>query len=246
MLVRRLRRGLRQRPRQLRGSCVDLATDTGNCGGCGATDTTHVCTPDQSCNNGTCGCAATDSVCNGQCTNPLTDTMFCGATGDCLGGNAGVMCGANQACLNGTCVSTLIYRGSLPAKTGRWDYLNMLGLNGANADCEAHWPGSAVCTYQKLLAASTKAVPETTNAVDYNNVPVTDWWIDDPTALGTQRCQSNADAIPWSYGTADQGHVGKYVTLTPATGAISALTTEGLPSCNKTRFVACCSIVTAP
>lgn len=228
------------------GSCVDTATDKANCGGCSADDSVHLCAADETCNNGTCGCGPDDIVCNGVCTNPDTSQMYCGASGSCTGANAGEMCDGNEACLNGQCVSKLIYRGSLPATTGRWTYMGMLGLNGANADCAAHWPGSAVCTYDKLLAASTKTIPETTNATDYNNVPVTEWWVDDAAALGTQRCQSNADAIPWSYATADQGHVGKYVTLTAATGAISALTTEGLPSCNKNRFVACCSIITAP
>lgn len=228
------------------GSCVDPAADKNNCGGCGATDSMHVCVPDETCNNGTCGCGPSDIVCNGQCTNPQTSQMFCGASGSCTGSDAGTACTANEACLNGTCVSKLIYRGSLPATTGRWQYQGMLGLSGANADCEAHWPGTSICTYDKLLAASMKAVPETINATDYNNVAVTTWWIDDPAAGGSQRCQSNADQIPWSYATADQGHVGKSVTLTPSTGAISALTTDTLPSCNQNRFVPCCSIVTAP
>ena len=70
--------------------------------------------------------------------------------------------------------------------------------------------------------------------------------IDDPLALGTLRCQNNVDQIPWSYATADQGHVGKYVTLTAATGAISQLETGVLPSCNGTRHVACCSTIVAP
>jgi hypothetical protein len=108
------------------------------------------------------------------------------------------------------------------------------------------WPGSQLCSYDKLLMASTRAVPETTNAMDHLGNPVSSWWIDDPAAPSGQRCQSNQDGIPWSYGTADQGHVGKYVTLTPGTGAISALTVGTLPSCNGSRHVACCSTVVAP
>lgn len=228
------------------GSCVDQSSDEANCGGCGNAESLFVCAPGETCTDGVCGCGAGELVCAGTCTNPQTDNAHCGATGDCLGANAGETCGSNQACLNGDCVSTLIYRGSLPATTGRWNYQNVLGMTGANNECAARWPGSAVCTYEKLLAASTKATPETINAADFNAVAVTSWWVDDAAALGTQRCQSNADGIPWSYGTADQGHVGKFVTLTPATGAITALQTGTLPSCNGTRNVACCSILTAP
>ena len=227
------------------GSCIDQSSDEANCGGCG-TGELFTCATGESCIDGVCGCAAGELVCGGTCTNPATSDAYCGATGDCAGGNAGQSCGANEACLNGDCVTTQIYRGSLPAATGRWNYQNVLGMTGANNECAARWPGSAVCTYDKLLAASTKAVPETTNAVDFNNVAVTSWWVDDAAALGTQRCQSNADGIPWSYGTADEGKVGKFVTLTPATGAITALETGTLPSCNGTRNVACCSILTAP
>jgi len=231
---------------QCAGACVDLATDTDNCGGCGVDDSSHVCTPDQMCNTGVCGCGPTDIVCNGTCTNPNTSQNFCGATGACSGATAGDMCTNEEACVNGTCTSKLIYRGSLPASTGRWTYTGVLGLDGANADCEAHWPGSAICPYDKLLAASMKATPETINATDYNNNPVTTWWIDDATAVDNERCVSNQDAIPWSYATADQGHVGKSVVLTPATGAISALQTDALPSCKQARFVPCCSLVPAP
>jgi hypothetical protein len=231
------------------GNCVDETMDTRNCGGCGTTDTTHVCALSETCNNGVCGCAATDITCAGVCTNPATSNTNCGASGTCAGTNAGTMCQANEACLAGTCTSKLIYRGSLPGGTGRWQYQATLGLNGAIADCAAHWPGSTVCTYAKLLAASTKATPETLNATDYNGVAVAQWWMDDPTiTAGTEgRCMSNADQAPWTYATADQGHVGSHVVLTPGTGAISAQTLETIGTgCNQIRNVPCCSIVTAP
>lgn len=228
------------------GNCVDFATDESNCGGCGATSSQYECTPDQTCNNGVCGCGPDEIVCGGVCTDPKTSQNYCGATGTCTGANDGTMCTNDETCLNGVCTAKFIYRGSLPATTGRWTYMGMLGIAGANADCAAHWPGTAICTYSKLLAASMKPTPETINATDYNNVPVTTWWIDDPQAAASQRCRNNADGIPWSYATADQGNVGKSVVLTPATGAISALQTDTLPSCNQSRFVPCCSLVTGP
>jgi hypothetical protein len=162
-----------------------------------------------------------------------------------MGGNAGMMCSAEQACVNGSCVFTKVYRGSLVASTGRWTYQGMLGLTGANAACAASWPGSAICTYDKLVLAQSKA--ELVNAVDTGNNPVSQWWIDDPQAPATQRCQSNADQIPWSYATQDQGHVGKYVVLDRPAGTIGAVVTATLGTgCNVVRHVACCSINIAP
>lgn len=228
------------------GACVDTQTDEANCGGCGTSGPQFMCDAAETCTAGACACAAPSVVCAGECTDPMTSTMHCGASGDCMGGNAGTACMANEGCVGGQCVSRLIYRGSLRATPGRWTYQGMLGLNGANAECNLRWPGSQVCSYDKLMMASTRAVPETINATDYMGNAVASWWIDDPNAPSGQRCQSNQDMIPWSYGTADQGHVGKYVTLTPATGAITTLQTGVLPSCNGSRHVACCSTVVAP
>lgn len=227
-------------------ACVDTQTDEANCGACGVDDPTAACAAGETCLGGACVCAAGSVVCAGTCTDPMTSNTHCGATSDCNGANTGTTCEPNQGCVGGACVSRLIYRGSLKATPGRWTYQGMLGLNGANAECAMRWPGSQVCSYDKLMMAATRAVPETINAADYMGAAVASWWVDDPTSLGTQRCQSNQDAIPWSYGTADQGHVGKYVTLTPATGAISTLTTGTLPSCNGARHVACCSTIVAP
>jgi hypothetical protein len=227
-------------------ACVDPASDNDNCGGCAADDPSFVCRPDQTCSGGTCGCTQSQVICAGACTDPMTNPMYCGASADCAGTNAGTRCDATEGCLDGACTSRLIYRGSLPATSGRWQFQAQLGIAGANAECAARWPGSEICTYTKLLSASVKATPETIMATDFNNVPVTTWWIDDPAAVGGQRCMSNADQIPWSYATADQGHVGKFVTLDRGTGAISALTVDALPSCNQNRFVPCCSKITAP
>jgi hypothetical protein len=236
------------------GSCVDTQTDEMNCGGCGLTGPQFVCDGAETCSGGGCICAAPSLTCGGVCTDPMTNPMHCGATGDCTGGNAGTTCMSNEGCVDGGCISRLIYRGSLRASNGNWTYQGQAGLNGANAECELRWPGSKVCTYDKLLMASQRLVPETMGATDFMGNAVTAWWIDDPTALPTQRCTNNNTrnvndpndlGVAWTYGTQDQGHVGKFVTLTPATGAISTVTTI-FPSCNTARHVACCSTVVAP
>ena len=226
------------------GTCTETLTDLANCGTCG-----NACSTSQTCNAGICGCAPGSLVCSGLCTNPAKDNNHCGATSDCLGTNAGKTCGAKEACSNGTCVSSLIYRGSLPGSTGLWIYGGVAGLTGANAACTAHFPGSEICTASKLALAQAKN--ELINATDYNNVPVTDWWIDDPNATPNERCNFVAqDNKPWTYQTAHLGYYSKYVTLTPATGTITPVQTGNIAAgtglCSQPRFVACCSIVTAP
>lgn len=228
------------------GACVDVRNDPENCMTCGTTCSAAM---EQSCNSGVCGCTATEITCGGVCTDPQTDRENCGAVDDCLGANAGEACAAGATCIGGQCLFATIYRGSLPAKTGRWDYTGVFGIDGANADCAAHFPGSAICPIEKMMLAQAKG--ELVNAVDYNNAPVGAWWIDDPAAPGNQRCQNNrvdppGENIPWTYETADLGNVGKFVTLTPAAGTIGPLTIEGLPSCTNSRNVACCSINIQP
>ncbi len=229
--------------------CVDVASDPDNCMTCGNTCSAAM---NQSCSAGVCGCAADELTCGGVCTDPLTSRDNCGASGDCLGDNAGEVCDAGATCIGGQCLFATIYQGSLPRSTGRWQYQGILGLDGANADSEAHFPGTAISTFAKLELAEAKG--ELINAVDYNNVPVEavvnvgpgDWWVDDPNAINNERCTKNSDGIPWSYSTADEAHVGTFVALDRAAGAIGNLITEGIPSCSTARFVACCSINIAP
>jgi hypothetical protein len=42
-------------------------------------------------------------ACSGNCIDPLTNNQFCGASGDCLGVNAGLTCSGGQTCTGGIC-----------------------------------------------------------------------------------------------------------------------------------------------
>ncbi|MGA2451521.1 MAG: hypothetical protein ABTD50_22930 [Polyangiaceae bacterium] len=75
------------------GKCVNLSTDSSNCGQCGT-----VCSGTGStCSNGSCGCSsASDTLCSGQCVNLSTDPNNCGQCGT-------VCSGTGSTCSNGSC-----------------------------------------------------------------------------------------------------------------------------------------------
>ncbi len=45
--------------------------------------------------------------CNGECIDPLNSQSYCGASGDCLGSNAGQVCDPWQLCGDGTCTNNV-------------------------------------------------------------------------------------------------------------------------------------------
>ena len=56
------------------------------------------------CIDGTCQCSVEDEVfCDGLCVDSQFDPNYCGASGDCMGDNAGVVCEDGQSCFEGTC-----------------------------------------------------------------------------------------------------------------------------------------------
>jgi hypothetical protein len=82
-------------------ACVDTSDDPQNCGGCGIE-----CSGTQPCQNGTCGCAASQFTCDtGQCI-PLN--YVCDDDSDCGDGSDEDDCGCTPqqfACNNGSCVA---------------------------------------------------------------------------------------------------------------------------------------------
>jgi len=90
-------------------SCIDPLTDLTYCGAssdCQGQNAGETCGPSEVCADGSCelSCPQGQIVCDDSCTDPLTDHDHCGASGDCLGPNAGETCGATEACFNGSCV----------------------------------------------------------------------------------------------------------------------------------------------
>jgi hypothetical protein len=75
--------------------CVNLSTDTANCGSCGTQ-----CTGGRACEGGMCVCEEGTEVCGGLCVNITTDTMNCGG--------CGIACDAGGACNDGSCTLPVV------------------------------------------------------------------------------------------------------------------------------------------
>src|SRR5207248_2440580 len=75
------------------GKCVDLKTDSANCGACNT-----ACSGGQVCNIGSCSvtCRTGTTNCSGGCVDEQTDPAHCG---DCTHA-----CAAGQKCSSGACV----------------------------------------------------------------------------------------------------------------------------------------------
>jgi hypothetical protein len=80
------------------GKCVNLESDSDNCGACGA-----VCAPGQPCSAGKCAClcAVHETDCPSaaepcDCTDTMTDPRHCGT--------CGTACLPGQLCFNGACM----------------------------------------------------------------------------------------------------------------------------------------------
>lgn len=85
--------------------CVNTDTDHLHCGGC-AGETGTSCVPGEVCALGVCATSCDPLLACGSpsfCVDPLIDPDYCGATGDCLGVNAGERCSTYDTCAAGTC-----------------------------------------------------------------------------------------------------------------------------------------------
>lgn len=73
--------------------CVDVQSDSVNCGACGVT-----CEESQTCQAGACACRDGASLCGESCTVLANDANHCGACGNA--------CNAGDLCQDGVCTST--------------------------------------------------------------------------------------------------------------------------------------------
>jgi hypothetical protein len=134
-------------------SCVDLGSDTSNCGSCfhACGGGTPVCSASGAPNTGTCCATGQTSCSNGTCTNLQTDPNNCGSCGHRCGGNG------NTACVAGVCPCDIATGINLDTyyvgNPGAANCATSLGLTGG-------WY-SLNGTYKHLVNSQNDPVPST-------------------------------------------------------------------------------------
>ncbi len=175
-----------------------------------------------------CAAAACDpepSVCNPSSTTTTPTSTTTSST-------SGTPCGTPTG---------QVLKGSLTATVGRFNYNLTLGLPGADAACNMHFPGTHACTYSNLQAAA--AACDLVGLKDTSNATVTSFWAIDSTAPALSQCVDDAMSGSnqnWEYGTAHTPSRGERVTLNNATGALGALETGVQCNIAGTNWVGCC------
>jgi len=92
--------------RRCDGLCTDVLHDRFHCGGCALP-----CDPGEDCFDGLCaplcpqggGGQPMQLLCDGQCIDPALDPRYCGASGLCVGIEAGDACEESEQCIDGSC-----------------------------------------------------------------------------------------------------------------------------------------------
>ncbi len=126
-----------------------------------------------------------------------------------------------------------IFQGALVRSSGRFTYQGTVGIDGANAECAAQFPGAHACTIAELRAA--EAAAELSGAQDTAGNAVATFWAIDPSRAEDEQCHVN---VPWDYATAHTGQFADLVELNNATGALSVLQENKL--CATQHWVGCC------
>jgi hypothetical protein len=132
-----------------------------------------------------------------------------------------------------TAEANAIFQGALVRSTGRFTYQATVGIDGAEAECAAQYPGTHVCSIDELRDAETAG--ELTGAADSGGNVVESFWAIDPTRPDVDQCEVT---VPWDYATAHTGQFADAVTLDNTTGALGALQEDTL--CVQQRWVGCC------
>lgn len=215
------------------GGCVDPDADENYCG---ATDCLGgqegvMCDPNEECNSGACECPQDYTACDmDTCVNLDNNIDHCGACyNQCETANG-------ASCIEGVCRADVTYAGTLAPQTGRWDFNGNIGLPAGDAECEANWANSTVCTASELIWAGDEG--QLIGAVDNNQNPVASWWNNDDAAGDIIQCVfTTMENVRWSYETAHDGNGGSFYPLN-VDGSLGDLDTSAV--CGDTHAVACC------
>jgi hypothetical protein len=162
------------------GRCVDPLSDAVHCGAsgsCTGTEAGRQCTGGRVCDGGECllSCLPGSVQCGTRCIDPSVNNRFCGASGDCVGADAGAECGDGTVCSGGVCQATCA-EGTVVCSGVCTDPLIHPIFCGATGDCLGANAGTAcmpgeicvdgACTTEcttGLIECGTQCVDPATN-----------------------------------------------------------------------------------
>ena len=180
------------------GTCIDPLSDPVYCGAtgnCKGIDVGETCADGHVCAAGMCVLSCQEGLlgCSGTCIDPLTDPTNCGASGGCVGPDAGATCAAGHVCLAGTC--TLSCQTGLVGCDGvcvdpKTDHAHC----GATGDCTGDSAGSA-CGDGELCSAGKCALSCQQGLVDCDGTCL------DP-SVSNQHCGAAFDCVGNNAGVA--------------------------------------------
>jgi hypothetical protein len=150
------------------GRCVDPSTDPAFCGAsgdCAAGNAGTMCMGSQVCSGGAClaMCPAGTVDCGGSCIDPRSNRMNCGASGNCMGPNAGATCGAGEVCVNSRCSAGGCATGTIRCGDSCIDPNSNRAFCGASSTCAGANAGVACGTSEQCVAGACIFVPPPTS-----------------------------------------------------------------------------------
>jgi hypothetical protein len=148
-------------------ACVNTLTDDNNCGACGSTGPTHVCTNGDHCVNGACTatCPYPANSCN-VCTDTQTDPNHCGST-------ACATCPTPADCVSGVCESCSVATGGVFPNACNNQCTNFQTDPNNCGACNAPCSGGQQCSTGLCCAVGTTHCGNT--CVDFNSgIPQSD------------------------------------------------------------------------
>ncbi len=134
--------------------CIDPNSDREFCGAEGNCEERRAgttCQDGEDCVGGRClslhdalHCPDDQIVCAKDCTDPMTDRNYCGASGDCTGENSGTKCGQDDVCRDGVCVSSkdACSDGEINCSGACVDPQSDANFCGASGDCDGSQAGT--------------------------------------------------------------------------------------------------------
>lgn len=161
--------------------CVDPSNNPQFCGArdnCTGANAGTMCSSAQVCAGGTCqsACPSGTIDCGGSCVDPLSNRMFCGASGNCMGSNAGRACGAGEVCVNRVCTAGGCATGTVRCGDSCIDPLTNRSFCGARGDCNGMNAGARCAATEQCLNGSCVYAPPPASylatAVDANTIRV--------------------------------------------------------------------------